>query len=183
MRGAGLGGGEGGCVRVLGLDPGLQHTGWGVIECGRDGRLSYLGSGVVSTEAAETLAERLCHLHRALAELLGCWSPDEAAVEHTYMNKNAGAALKLGQARGVVLLAPVLAGVPVSEYQAMEIKRAVVGTGHAEKGQVEAMVKRLLPGAEIRRADAADALAVAICHAHHRASRIALARSRGALPP
>ena len=98
------------------------------------------------------------------------------------MNKNAGAALKLGQARGVVLLAPVLAGVPVSEYQAMEIKRAVVGTGHAEKGQVEAMVKRLLPGAEIRRADAADALAVAICHAHHRASRIALARAARGVP-
>ncbi len=163
---------------MIGLDPGLQHTGWGVIECGRDGRLSYLGSGVVSTQAAEALAERLCHLHRALVALMGSWSPDEAAVEHTYMNKNAGAALKLGQARGVVLLAPVLAGVPVSEYQAMEVKRAVVGTGHAEKVQVEAMVKRLLPGAQIRRADAADALAVAICHAHHRASRIAMARAR-----
>ena len=164
---------------MIGLDPGLQHTGWGVIACARDGRLSYLGSGVVSTQAAEALAERLCHLHRALVALMNTWSPDEAAVEHTYMNKNAGAALKLGQARGVVLLAPVLAGVPVAEYQAMEIKRAVVGTGHAEKAQVEAMVKRLLPGAQIRRADAADALAVAICHAHHRASRIAMARARG----
>jgi crossover junction endodeoxyribonuclease RuvC len=164
---------------VLGLDPGLQHTGWGVIECGRDGRLGYVASGVVSTEAAEALAERLCQIHRALVAVLGCWSPDEAAVEQTYMNKNAAAALKLGQARGVVLLAPVLAGVPVSEYGAMEVKRAVVGTGHAEKGQVEAMVKRLLPGAEIRRADAADALAVAICHAHHRATRIALARAGG----
>src|SRR3712207_5541568 len=93
----------GGCVRVLGLDPGLQHTGWGVIECGRDGRLSYVASGVVSTAAAEALAERLCALHRGLASLFCSWSPDEAAVEHTYMNKNAGAALKLGQARGVVL--------------------------------------------------------------------------------
>ena len=175
MRGAG-------CVRVLGLDPGLQHTGWGVIECGRDGRLSYVASGVVSTVTAEALAERLCALHRGLASLFCSWSPDEAAVEHTYMNKNPGAALKLGQARGVVLLAPALLGIPVAEYQAMEVKRAVVGTGHAEKLQVEAMVKRLLPGAEIRRADAADALAVAICHAHHRATRLALARARGAVP-
>ena len=164
---------------MLGLDPGLQHTGWGVIACGRDGRLSYVASGVVSTAVAEALADRLCFLHRALVELLAAWTPDEAAVEHTYMNKNAGAALKLGQARGVVLLAPVLAGVPVAEYQAMEVKRAVVGTGHAEKGQVEAMVKRLLPGAQIRRADAADALAVAICHAHHRATRLAMARAQG----
>src|SRR3712207_258913 len=100
---AALRAGGSGCVRVLGLDPGLQHTGWGVIECGRDGRLSYVASGVVSTVAAEALAERLCALHRGLASLFCSWSPDEAAVEHTYMNKNAGAALKLGQARGVVL--------------------------------------------------------------------------------
>ena len=148
-----------------------------MIECRGDGRLSYVACGVVSTEAAEALAERLCHLHKALVSLLDSLAPDEAAVEQTYMNKNAGAALKLGQARGVVLLAPVLAGVPVAEYGAMEVKRAVVGTGHAEKGQVEAMVRRLLPGAQIRRADAADALAVAICHAHHRATRAALARA------
>jgi crossover junction endodeoxyribonuclease RuvC len=165
-------------IRVLGLDPGLQHTGWGMIECAPSGRLKYLGGGVVSTDADEALAERLSHLHRNLNALLELWQPDEAAVEHTYMNKNPGAALKLGQARGVVLLAPALLGIPVAEYQAMEVKRAVVGTGHAEKLQVEAMVKRLLPGAEIRRADAADALAVAICHAHHRATRLALARAR-----
>lgn len=139
-------------------------------------RLRHLGDGVISTVADQPLAERLCTLHRALSALLEQWQPDEAAVEHTYVNKNPGAALKLGQARGVVLLAPALAGIPVAEYQAMEVKRAVVGTGHAEKPQVEAMVRRLLPGAVIRRADAADALAVAICHAHHRGSRIALAR-------
>jgi crossover junction endodeoxyribonuclease RuvC len=166
-----------GPVRLLGLDPGLQHTGWGVVESGAGGRLRHLGDGVISTLAEAPLAERLAVLHRALLDLLEAWRPDEAAVEHTYVNKNPGAALKLGQARGVVMLAPALAGIPVAEYQAMEVKRAVVGTGHAEKVQVEAMVKLLLPGAVIRRADAADALAVAICHAHHRQSRQALARA------
>ena len=131
---------------------------------------------MISTDADQPLAERLCTLHRGLLLLLEQWHPDEAAVEHTYVNKNPGAALKLGQARGVVLLTPALGGIPVAEYQAMEVKRAVVGTGHAEKAQVEAMVKRLLPGAVIRRADAADALAVAICHAHHRGTRLAMAR-------
>lgn len=139
-------------------------------------RLRHLGDGVISTDAEQSLALRLSQLHRALLKLLEEWQPDEAAVEHTYVNKNPGAALKLGQARGVVLLAPALYGIPVAEYQAMEVKRAVVGTGHAEKVQVEAMVKLLLPGAVIRRADAADALAVAICHAHHRSTRQAFAK-------
>ena len=139
-------------------------------------RLRHLGDGVISTDAAMPLAERLSAIYRGLAELLANWQPDEAAVEHTYVNKNPGAALKLGQARGVALLAPALLGIPVAEYQAMEVKRAVVGTGHADKVQVEAMVRRLLPGATIRRADASDALAVAICHASHRSTRIALAR-------
>jgi len=162
-------------VRLLGLDPGLQHTGWGLVECAGS-RLRHLGDGVISTDAGQPLAERLCTLHRGILLLLEQWQPDEAAVEHTYVNKNPGAALKLGQARGVVLLTPALGGIPVAEYQAMEVKRAVVGTGHAEKAQVEAMVKRLLPGAVMRRSDAADALAVAICHAHHRGTRLALAR-------
>lgn len=131
---------------------------------------------MVSTDPDQPLAARLSCIHRALLALIEQWQPDEAAVEHTYVNKNPGAALKLGQARGVVLLAPALAGLPVAEYQAMEVKRAVVGTGHADKAQVEAMVRRLLPGAALRRADAADALAVAICHAHHRGTRLALAR-------
>jgi crossover junction endodeoxyribonuclease RuvC len=164
-----------GSVRLLGLDPGLQHTGWGLVESAGS-RLRHLGDGVISTDAAQPLAERLCTLYRGLVALLELWQPDEAAVEHTYVNKNPGAALKLGQARGVVLLAPALTGIPVAEYQAMEVKRAVVGTGHAEKLQVEAMVRRLLPGAVIRRADAADALAVAICHAHHRGTRLAYAK-------
>ncbi len=162
-------------VRLLGLDPGLQHTGWGMVESAGS-RLRHLGDGVISTDAAMPLAERLCTIYRGLAELLGNWQPDEAAVEHTYVNKNPGAALKLGQARGVVLLAPALLGIPVAEYQAMEVKRAVVGTGHADKVQVAAMVRRLLPGAIIRRADASDALAVAICHASHRSTKLALAR-------
>ncbi|MBK1661671.1 crossover junction endodeoxyribonuclease RuvC [Paracraurococcus ruber] len=162
-------------VRLLGLDPGLQHTGWGLVESAGS-RLRHLGDGVISTAADAPLADRLCTLHRALMMLIDQLRPDEAAVEHTYVNKNPGAALKLGQARGVVLLAPALAGLPVAEYQAMEVKRAVVGTGHAEKPQVEAMVRRLLPGATIKRADAADALAVAICHAHHRGTRLAFAK-------
>jgi crossover junction endodeoxyribonuclease RuvC len=139
-------------------------------------RLRHLGDGVISTDADQPLAERLSVIYRGLVALIAQWQPDEAAVEHTYVNKNPGAALKLGQARGVVLLAPALAGLAVAEYQAMEVKRAVVGTGHAEKAQVEAMVRRLLPGATIRRADAADALAVAICHAHHRGTKLAYAK-------
>lgn len=157
---------------ILGLDPGLQHTGWGIVR--QEGsRLSHIADGVVSTSPSEGLAERLLVLHRGLAEVLARFAPHEAAVEHTYVNRNPGAALKLGQARGVALLAPALAGLPVAEYQAMEVKRAVVGHGHAEKLQVQHMVKLLLPGAAFRRADAADALAVAICHAHHSARVLA----------
>lgn len=161
-------------VRIIGLDPGLTHTGWGVIEC-RGSHLRFLGAGAISTTTAEELPERLCRIHAALMALLGEWAPDEAAVEHTYVNKNPQAALKLGQARGVALLAPAMAGLRVAEYQAMEVKRAVVGTGRADKGQVQDMVKRLLPTAVLKRADAADALAIAICHAHHRATRVAMA--------
>lgn len=161
-------------VRILGLDPGLQHTGWGVIET--DGfRLRHVADGVVSTDPATPLAARLLRLHAGLSALFGEWAPEEAAVERTYVNKNPDAALKLGQARGVVMLAPALAGLAVAEYQAMEVKRAVVGNGHADKIQVQDMVRRLLPGCAPRRADSADALAVAICHAHHRQTRNALA--------
>ncbi|WP_419896734.1 crossover junction endodeoxyribonuclease RuvC [Roseomonas sp. USHLN139] len=163
---------------LLGLDPGLQHTGWGVVESAGS-RLRHVADGVISTTTELSLAERLCQIHRALNALMDIWKPDEAAVEHTYVNKNPGAALKLGQARGVVLLAPAMAGLPVAEYQAMEVKRAVVGTGHADKIQVAEMVRRLLPGATLRRADASDALAVAICHAHHRGTRMMLAKAQG----
>ncbi len=162
-------------IRILGLDPGLQHTGWGLIE--HDGfHLRFLAEGVVSTPAKTPLADRLLMLHHGLAEVLQTHTPAEAAVEHTYVARNPESALKLGQARGVVLLAPALAGVIVAEYGAMEVKRAVVGNGHAAKEQVQAMVRHLLPGVKFQRADAADALAIAICHAHHRSSRAALAR-------
>lgn len=169
-----------GAVRILGIDPGLTHTGWGLIESAGS-HLRFVAAGAISTLASEELAARLVLIHNGLSHLIGEWRPDEAAVEHTYVNKNPAAALKLGQARGVALLVPALAGLPVAEYQAMEVKRAVVGTGHADKIQVQDMVKRLLPGvsekgAVLKRADAADALAIAICHAHHRGTRHLLAR-------
>lgn len=161
-------------VRLLGLDPGLRFTGWGVIDV--DGnRLRHVADGVIATDSAEPVPERLKTLHDALMALLDRLRPDEAAVEETYVNRNGAATLKLGYARGVALLTPALAGIGVTEYGAKSVKKAVVGTGGADKDQVEMMVRRLLPGALIRRADAADALAVAICHAHHRASRLAWA--------
>jgi len=157
-------------LRLLGIDPGLRFTGWGLLES--DGnRLRHLADGVIATDSTESVPERLKALHDALALLLAEHRPDEAALEETYVNRNGAATLKLGYARGVALLAPALAGIPVAEYAALAVKRAVVGTGAAEKHQVQDMVRRLLPGARISRADAADALAVAICHAHHRASR------------
>ena len=157
-------------IRILGLDPGLQHTGWGLIE--HDGfKLRFVAEGVVSTSAAEDLPDRLLALHRGLAAMIEQQAPDEAAVENTYVARNPASALKLGQARGVVVLAPALAGRAVAQYGAMEVKRAVVGNGHAAKEQVQAMVRHLLPGVTFKRADAADALAIAICHAHHRSTR------------
>jgi crossover junction endodeoxyribonuclease RuvC len=157
-------------MRLMGLDPGLRFTGWGLIEV-QGNRLRHLADGVIATDSACPVPARLCVLHDALAALLILHQPDEAAVEETYVNRNGAATLKLGYARGVALLAPALAGVPVTEYGAKSVKKAVVGTGSAAKDQVQMMVRRLLPGALIKRADAADALAVAICHAHHRASR------------
>ena len=157
-------------VTLLGLDPGLSFTGWGLIAV--DGnRLRHIADGVIATDAATPVPTRLRLLHDALAELLAAWLPDEAAVEETYVNRNGAATLKLGYARGVALLAPALRGIPVTEYGAKAVKRAVVGTGAADKEQVAMMVRRLLPGATLRRADASDALAVAICHAHHRATK------------
>jgi crossover junction endodeoxyribonuclease RuvC len=165
-------------VRLLGIDPGLRFTGWGVIDV--DGnRLRHIADGVIATDSATSVPVRLKVLHDALSALLMELRPDEAAVEETYVNRNGAATLKLGYARGVALLAPALMGIPVAEYGAKSVKSAVVGTGGAEKEQVQMMVRRLLPGAAIKRADAADALAVAICHAHHRASRLAWGRAAG----
>jgi len=158
-------------IRLLGIDPGLRFTGWGVLEV--DGnRLRHLGDGVIATDSAESVPDRLKVLHDALGAVMDAWRPDEAAVEETYVNRNGTATLKLGYARGVALLAPALRGIAVAEYGAKTVKLSVVGTGGADKDQVQMMVRRLLPGAVIKRADAADALAVAICHAHHRASRL-----------
>jgi crossover junction endodeoxyribonuclease RuvC len=157
-------------VRLLGIDPGLRFTGWGLLEA--DGnRLRHIADGVIATDSEDEVPLRLRALHQALTALILELRPDEAAVEETYVNRNGAATLKLGYARGVALLAPAMAGVPVTEYGAKTVKLSVVGTGGADKTQVQVMVRRLLPGASIRRADAADALAVAICHAHHRATR------------
>ena len=152
-------------MRVLGLDPGLRHTGWGVIDV--DGnRLTHIGDGVVHAATDQPLAMRLVSLFRQVTSVLERFRPDEAAVEETFVNRNPASTLKLGVARGVVLLAPAERGVPVAEYSANLIKKAVVGGGHAGKAQVQLMVRRILPGCGIEQPDAADALAVAICHAH-----------------
>jgi crossover junction endodeoxyribonuclease RuvC len=153
-------------MRVLGLDPGLRHTGWGVIDVSGN-RLTHVADGVVNAPVNLPLSERLVSLFRQITEVLERFRPDEAAVEETFVNKNAASTLKLGVARGVVLLAPAKRGLPVAEYSTNLVKKSVVGAGHAEKTQIQLMVRRLLPGCAIDTADAADALAVAICHAHH----------------
>src|SRR5712691_5432824 len=156
-------------MRVLGLDPGLRHTGWGVIDVAGN-RLSHVADGVVHAPTTLPLGERLVALFRQLNSVIERFQPDEAAVEETFVNKNAASTLKLGVARGIALLVPSERGLPVAEYSANLIKKSVVGAGHAEKGQVQLMVRRLLPGCAIAEPDAADALAVAICHAHHSAT-------------
>ncbi len=157
-------------MRLLGLDPGLRVTGWGMVEA--DGNnLSHIADGALKIDARGSLAERLADLYAGLREVLDLHHPDEAAVEETFVNRNPASALKLGQARGVVLLAPAEFGIPVAEYPANVVKKSVVGAGHADKQQIDAMVRMLLPGCEAATPDAADALAVAICHAHHMTTR------------
>jgi crossover junction endodeoxyribonuclease RuvC len=157
-------------VRIIGIDPGLRNTGWGVIEA-EGTRLSYVADGSVHSEAEAPLATRLLQIHTQLAEILQRYGPDEAAIEETFVNKDARATLKLGQARGAAMLAPALAGISVAEYAPNVVKKSVVGAGHAEKDQVKHMVKVLLPRAELNSADSVDALAIAICHAHHRGAK------------
>ncbi len=154
---------------ILGLDPGLGTTGWGVIRA-EGNRLSHLANGRLKTDSAAPLARRLAHLDTMLAAILADHAPGAAAVEEVFVNSNPQSTLKLGQARGVVLLAVARAGIEPGEYAPTLVKKAVVGTGGAEKTQVHAMVARLLPGTKIDGPDAADALAVAITHAHHLAS-------------
>jgi crossover junction endodeoxyribonuclease RuvC len=157
-------------MRVLGLDPGLRHTGWGVIDT-QGLRLVHVGDGIVHAAADRPLSLRLVALFREIGAVVDRFRPDEAAVEESFVNRNAASTLKLGLARGVVLLAPAERGLPVAEYSANLVKKSVVGAGHAAKLQVADMVRRLLCGAAPGAGDAADALAVAICHAHHAATR------------
>jgi len=151
---------------ILGLDPGLRHTGWGIIRQ-EDNRLSFVAAGRVNPSPELPMAERLRTLAEELAKIIALHSPDEAAIEETFVNKNAASALKLGQARGVAMLAPALAGLAVAEYSANKIKQTVTGYGHADKTQIQTMINILLPQSGKLAPDAADALAVAICHAHH----------------
>jgi len=154
-------------MRLLGLDPGLRHTGWGVIEA--DGnRLSHIANGVVTADHEAPLAQRLATIYDGIIAVIAAHCPSEAAVEESFVNRNPASALKLGLARGVILLAPAKAGLGVYEYAANRVKKAVVGAGHAHKQQIGAMVAILLPGCKPDSEDAADALAIAICHAHYR---------------
>jgi crossover junction endodeoxyribonuclease RuvC len=156
-------------MRVLGIDPGLRNLGWGVIDV-LGARITHVANGICHSspgEASGDLALRLVSLYEQLTQVLQTWRPDEAAVEHTFVNKDAVATLKLGQARGIALLVPAQAGITVGEYAPNAVKKTVVGVGHADKGQVDHMVRIHLPGVQIAGADAADALAIAICHAHH----------------
>jgi crossover junction endodeoxyribonuclease RuvC len=156
-------------VRILGIDPGLRRTGWGVIEI--DGnRLTFIGCGSVEPPDTLPLSSRLLGIHAGLSAVLADFRPEEAAVEQTFVNKDGVATLKLGQARGVAMLAPAMFGISVAEYAPNQVKKTVVGAGHADKNQIAMMLKILLPKAEPKSADAADALAIAITHAHHRGS-------------
>ncbi|MCB6178422.1 crossover junction endodeoxyribonuclease RuvC [Rhodobacter sp. Har01] len=154
-------------MRVIGIDPGLRNLGWGIIDVSGP-RLSHVANGICHSDA-ETgdLARRLCSLHAQLTEVFRTHAPETAAVEHTFVNKDAVATLKLGQARGIALLVPAQFGLAVGEYAPNAVKKTVVGVGHAAKVQIDHMVRLHLPGVRIAGPDAADALAVAICHAHH----------------
>jgi crossover junction endodeoxyribonuclease RuvC len=162
-------------MRLIGLDPGLIRTGWGVLDA-EGNRLCYVACGAIAVAADGPVAGRLAALFRGLAGVLDRFAPEAAAVEESFVNRNAASTLKLGLARGVVLLAPAERGIPVFEYPANLVKKSVTGAGHADKRQVAAMVQRLLPESSAE-ADAADALAVAICHAHHAATSRVLERA------
>ena len=158
-------------IRILGIDPGLRRTGWGVIEMAGTS-LSFVGAGTVTSTDKLSLAERLLELYEGLCGILDAQSPHEAAVEQTFVNRDATATLKLGQARGIALLVPASRGLSVAEYAPNLVKKTVVGSGHGDKKQIRMMVSVLLPKAKVDSDDAADALAIAITHAHHRASKV-----------
>ena len=157
-------------TRIIGIDPGLRHLGWGIIES-VGSRLIFIACGALTTDAKAALSERLRQLHEGLTGVIAAHRPDEAAVEQTFVNRDPQSALKLGQARGIALVVPALAGLSVAEYAANVVKKTVVGAGHADKVQIAAMVRLLLPKSNALSADAADALAIAITHAQHRGIR------------
>jgi crossover junction endodeoxyribonuclease RuvC len=164
-------------IRILGIDPGLRRTGWGVIEV--DGnRLIYIACGSACSDDKAALGERLVTLHDALVRVVDEFRPDEAAVEATFVNKDAAATLKLGQARGIAMVVPAKAGVMIAEYAPNLVKKTIVGAGHGDKSQIRMMLGVLLPKADPRSHDAADALAIAITHAHHRQSAVLKAVAR-----
>src|ERR1700738_325379 len=158
-------------IRILGIDPGLRRTGWGMIAC-EGNRLIYVACGTVETNEKLSLAERLVTIHDGLTRIVDEFRPDEAAVEATFVNKDAVATLKLGQARGIAMLVPAIAGLRVAEYAPNQVKKTIVGAGHCEKAQIRMMIGVLLPKADPQSHDAADALAIAVCHAHHRQSAV-----------
>ncbi|EJF92117.1 crossover junction endodeoxyribonuclease RuvC [Bartonella melophagi] len=154
-------------IRIIGIDPGLQRTGWGVVDL-LGNHLRFIASGTLRSDAKSHLSSRLCQLHQGLSDVVHRFMPHEAAVEHVFVNKDATATLKLGQARAIALLVPAQAGLSVSEYAPNTIKKSVIGVGHGAKEQIHMMVKTLLPRAEFDSSDAADALALALCHSTHR---------------
>ena len=158
-------------IRIIGIDPGLRRTGWGIVEAVGNS-LRFVAAGTIRSDDKAALATRLCQLHDGLCAILDRENPGEAAIEATFVNKDAAATLKLGQARGIAMLVPARAGLPVAEYAPNAVKKAVIGVGHGDKAQIQMMVKVLLPRAQFDGADAADALAIAICHAHHRQSSV-----------
>jgi crossover junction endodeoxyribonuclease RuvC len=162
---------------ILGIDPGLQKTGWGIIHS-EGHALKFIASGLVKTDSTHGLGERLAAIHHGVIDVIEKWQPISAAIEETFVNNNAASALKLGQARGVALAAPAIRGLPVAEYAANKIKKAITGTGHAAKQQMGMMIRTLLPACGQITADEADALAVAICHAHYGRWNATLAKVR-----
>jgi crossover junction endodeoxyribonuclease RuvC len=163
-------------IRILGIDPGLRRTGWGMVEYAGN-RLGFIACGSVETNDRAALAVRLVALHDGLTRVIDEFRPDEAAVETTFVNSNAAATLKLGQARGIAMLVPARSGVPVAEYAPNLVKKTIVGAGHGEKAQIRMMIGVLLPKADPRSEDAADALAIAVTHAHHRQSIVLRVRA------
>ena len=158
-------------MRIIGLDPSLSSTGWGVIEV-ENNRLRYVADGFIKTNTKAPIEERLAEIHKSLSQIIDLYKPQEAAIEQVFLNENPKSTIKLGMARGVVILAPALYGISVAEYEPTLVKKAVVGVGRAEKSQVETMVKILLPGCNPKNNDSSDALAIAICHNSYRNSVI-----------